>query len=99
MKRQICEFCEHNIELGAVEKYHIIPVDVTRQAGIPESRIVTSCHSCHQELHNWYSAKVSDVAYDTMTKRFQPKSWSELYREYESTFESFVKYKKEQTTH
>ncbi len=99
MKRQICELCEHNIELGAVEKHHIIPIVVTRQAGIPESRIVTSCHSCHQELHNWYSAKVSNLDYDTKEKRFQRKSCLEFYRECESTFESFVKYKKEQTTH
>ena len=98
-KKQICELCEHNIELGVVEKHYIIPIEVMQQAGLPVSRIVVLCHDCYHELLNWYSAKVSDAAYDTKTKKFQPKSWLELYNEYESTFESFVKYKKEWTTH
>ena len=99
MKRRICELCKRNIELGTVEKHHIIPVEVTRQAGLRESRIITLCNNCHQELHSWYSAKVSNVSYDTRKKRFQPKSWLELYREYESTFDSFVRYKTEQIAH
>ena len=99
MKAKTCELCGGKIDLGWIEKHHIVPLEVTQQAGLPESRIVTLCHNCHQELHNWYSAKVVDMAYDTKRKRFEPKSWSEMFTEYESTFDSFVNYKREQTVH
>jgi len=96
MKTKACEICRSKIEFGQIEKHHIVPVRLTQKAGIPESRILTLCHNCHQELHRWYSAKVAGVSYNTKTKLFETRSHLEMCREYESTFDSFVKYKREQ---
>ncbi len=90
-----CEACGLKIELGLIEKHHIVPTEFTQQAGLPESRVVTLCHDCHQELHRWYSAKVAHVAYDTKAKRFETKSWLRIAKEHESTFDSFVQHKRE----
>ena len=97
LEKKICEVCGHKIDFGEIEKHHIVPMRLTKEAGIPESRILTLCHDCHQELHMWYSAKVASMSYNTKTKRFETKSRLEMCREYESTFDSFVKYKRGQT--
>jgi predicted HNH restriction endonuclease len=97
MKTKTCEICGSKIELGWVEKHHVVPMDVTQQAGVPESKIVTLCHSCHQELHRWYLAKVVKVAYDTKSRRFKSKSWAEMLRGYDYAFDSFVEYKRKQS--
>ena len=92
-----CDTCGRKIDLGWIEKHHIIPIEVTQQAGLPESRIATLCHDCHHELHSWYSVKVAPMAYNTKAKRFETKSWLGLSKEYESTFNSFIRHKREQT--
>ena len=92
-----CDTCGRKIDLGWIVKHHIIPVEVTQQADLRESRIAALSHDCHHELHSWYSAKVAPMAYDTRAKRFEAKSWLGLSKEYESTFNSFVRHKREQT--
>ena len=92
-----CDTCGRKIDLGWAEKHHIIPIEVTQQAGLPESRIATLCHDCHHELHSWYSVKVAPMAYNTKAKRFETKSWLGLSKEYESTFNSCIRPKRELT--
>ena len=96
MGEKICELCQYESELGATEKHHVVPTGVTEQAGIPESKIVRLCCNCHREVHTWYSAKVVNLAYDPGAKRFKVKSWLEMVKEYQSAFDGFMRYKKEQ---
>jgi len=93
---ETCELCGYRSQLGDIEKHHIVPVEVTEQAGMPQSQTLRLCSNCHREVHKWYSAKVWDMAYDPATKRFRAKSYPEMVKEYQSAFNSFVKYKNEQ---
>ena len=96
MRKETCELCGRKIELGFIEKNHIIPTEVTEEAGMPESKAVRLCSNCHRELRRWYSTKVTDVAYAPETRRFRTKSWTERVKEYESAYDSFIKYKRKQ---
>jgi predicted HNH restriction endonuclease len=93
MGKKTCEICGKAIESGFVETHHVVPVEVTTKAGVPDSRVVTLCGDCHQEVHRWYSGKVTDMAYDPRTLKFRAKSWPEMVKEYESAYDSFVRYK------
>jgi len=95
MGRESCELCGHRREPGLMEKFHIIPTEVTELAQVPESRIITLCPDCHRELNKWYSTRVADTGFDTATKRFRPKTPQEMVREYEFAFNIFEKYKRE----
>ena len=96
MEKKTCEVCGYESEIGALEKHRVVPTQFTEQADMPESRIARLCSHCHQELHKWYLTKVADMAYDTEAKRFINKSPLEMIREYEASFNSFVRYKHEQ---
>ena len=95
MPKEECELCGCQIELGLVEKHHVVPTDVTEQAGLPESQTLRLCSDCHREAHSWYSATVSDMEYEPKIKRFRNKLPLEMVREYEFAFNSFMKRKRE----
>jgi len=92
--KDTCQICKYKSELWALEQFPIIPPEVTKSAGVKESRTVLLCCSCRQELEEWYLAKVSNVVYDTMIKRFREKSFLEMIKEYEYAYHSFAEYKK-----
>ena len=94
IEKQICEVCGYESDLGDIESHHIIPTKVTEEAAMPESQTVRLCSNCHREIEKWYQAKVKHMTYDPTTKRFIPKSYSEMVEIYQSTFDNFVKYKK-----
>jgi len=94
--RGVCKVCGYVSHLGAVAQHHIIPKDVTQEAKMPESATVNLCCNCHSELYTWYKTKVTDVVYDTETKRFKGKPWEERVKDYEHAFNEFKKYKDEQ---
>ena len=94
MGKETCELCEYEVEVGFIEKHHVVPREVIKQAGLPESQTLRLCSNCHREVHAWYSAKVVGMAYDPETKRFRTKSWLELVEEYDSIFNNFMKSKK-----
>lgn len=77
-------------------QHHIVPVEVTAEAGIPESQTFRLCTNCRQEVHSWYRTKVAQTTYDADTRRFRPRSGLELVREYHSAFSSFLNYKTDQ---
>lgn len=93
---EACEVCGYVSHLGAVAKHHLIPKNVTEEAGIPKSGTVNLCCNCHFELHAWYRMKVTDTVYDPGAKRFTDKSWDEKVKEYKSVFRAFKQYKQEQ---
>ena len=95
MTVETCELCGYESELWAMERHHVIPTEVARGAGIAP-KVISLCPNCRQELEEWYSVKVANMAYDTNIKRFIAKSWPELAKEYQFTYDSFVKYKREQ---
>ena len=96
MGGETCELCGFVSKLWAIETHHIVPKELTLQAGMPDSATVTLCNNCHREVHTWYSKKVFDMTYDTTTKRFRPKSLVEMVKEYEAAYRVFAKYKKGQ---
>ena len=96
MGRDACEICGYQSQLGAIEKHHIIPIEVTEEAGIQKSQTVDLCCNCHREVHAWYSAKVMDIAYDPASQRFKDKSSLETVKAFQAAFNSFSKYKNEQ---
>jgi len=88
-----CQVCGYSGTPGGMELHHIVPVEVSEQAGIPESQTFWLCPSCHREVHSWYNSKVARSTYDLKDKRFRPMSSLELVREYTATFSSFLNYK------
>ena len=93
MEDETCQVCGYKSELGVTEKHHVVPTEVTEPGGIPRSKIVRLCRNCHRELHRWYSTRVADMVYDPEAKRFRAKSSPEMVKEYESAYESFVRFK------
>jgi len=98
MGGETCELCGHAGKLRAVAIHHIVPKELTSQAGMPDSATVTLCRDCHREMHTWYSNKVFDLTYDTGLKRFRPRSLVEMVKEYEAAYRVFANYKKGQRT-
>lgn len=96
MGKETCDLCGYRSELGAIEKHHIVPRNITERAGISESATVRLCSNCHREVSNWYSQNVAEMAYDPGTKRFRQKSPNELVKEYEAAYKVFATYKKGQ---
>ncbi len=94
MEEETCGLCGHKDQSAAVEIYHIVPKELTEQAGMPESQTIRLCSTCYSEAHTWCSIKVSDIVYDIKTKEFRKRSCLEMVKEYQSTFSSFVKYNK-----
>ncbi|MFC2067312.1 hypothetical protein ACFLUO_09780 [Chloroflexota bacterium] len=94
MGEGICELCEYRSQLGAVEKHHVIPEEITEQAGIPKPQILKMCCNCRRELATWYSAKVTEMVYDTKMQCFRARARGEMVEEYQSVFSGFVNYKK-----
>jgi len=94
MGEETCELCGYRSQLGAVEKHHIIPNNITEQAEMPKSQTLRMCCNCHRELDTWYSAKVTEMVYDTNMQRFRTKTSVEMVEEYQSVFNGFVAYKK-----
>ena len=89
MKGEKCELCGYLSRPGAIEEHHIVPIEITQEAGKPPSATVRLCVNCHQEIHTHYASKISALAYHPETKRFEPKPFSERVKEYQSIFETF----------
>jgi hypothetical protein len=75
--------------------HHIVPTEVTTDAGIPESQTVRLCQSCHAEAHSWYLARVRHTEYDAGSKRFRTKSYLEMVPEYQAAFSSLVRHRED----
>jgi hypothetical protein len=91
---QICEVCGYISLLGAIEKYHTIPVQITKAAGMPESPLIKICLNCHKELDTWYLAKVAEMVYDDKMQRYRYRDPAEMVKEYQSAFNGFINFKK-----
>ncbi len=96
MGGETCKLCGYVSQLWAIETHHIVPKELTSEAGMPDSATITLCGNCHREVHTWYSKKVFDMTYDPATKRFRPKSVVEMVKEYEVAYRVFTQYKKGQ---
>jgi len=94
--RQTCQVCGRRRTPATMKQHHVVPTEVTEEAGIAESQTLQMCADCHQEAHHWYQTKVARTTYDPGTKRFRPRTGLELVREYHATFSSFLNYKAEQ---
>jgi hypothetical protein len=77
--------------------HHIVPTEVTTDAGIPESQTVRLCQSCHAEAHSWYLARVRHTEYDAGSKRFRTKSYLEMVPEYQAAFSDLVRHKEDRS--
>lgn len=96
MDEAVCELCGNTSQPDATEIHHIVPLEVTEQAGMPGSATTILCCNCHQAVHDWYAKNISDMAYDPYTKRFAPKPLVEMAKEYEAAYRVFAQYKKGQ---
>ena len=96
MGGETCELCGYAGQHWTAETHHIIPKEITSPAGMPDSATVTLCSNCHREVHTWYANKVFDLTYDSMSKRFRPRSKAEMAKEYRVAYRVFAKYKKGQ---
>ena len=96
MDEGICELCGNISQLRELEIHHIVPVEVTGQAGMPGSATAILCQKCHQEVYDWYARNVSDMAYNPDTKRFIPKLLVEMVKEYKAAYRVFAEYKRGQ---
>ena len=96
MVKSTCGICGYQSERWEVNKYHIVPSEVMRKAGKLRSRRIMLCNNCRKELDELCSKVVADTTYDTMVKRFRPRSPQEMVKEYEIAYQRFARYKKEQ---
>ena len=96
MVKDTCEVCGYQSERREVNKYHIVPSEVMRKVGRLRSRKIALCNNCHQELDEFYLKVVPDMTYDTKMKQFRVKSPQEMVKEYETAYQRFTRYKKEQ---
>ena len=94
MGEEICELCGYRSQLEAVGKHHVIPHELTEQAGIPKPQVLKMCCNCRRELDTWYSAKVAKMVYDTVAQQFRYKTSVEMVEEYQSVFNGFADFKK-----
>ena len=94
MRKDTCDLCGRDIEPGAVVIHGIVPCEVTEQVGMSDSGTAKLCASCHNEVEAWYLKRVSSATYDWGSKRFRPKSPTEMVKEYEAAYTAFVKYRK-----
>ena len=93
MGGETCELCGYVSQLWALETHHIVPKELTSEAGMPDSATVTLCSNCHREVHAWYSKTVFDMTYDPATKQFRTKSLVEMVKEHEAAYRVFAQYK------
>ena len=93
MARETCQLCKRRRSPASVAEHHIVPIELTAGGGIPESQLLRRCADCHDEVHNWYAAKVHHKEYDLGERRFRDKSSLEMVQEYQIAFSSFVNYK------
>lgn len=93
MAGQACYLCNRRTRAGALVDHHIVPTEVTADAGIPESQTVRLCQTCHPEVHTWYTARVRHTEYDPDAKRFRTKSYLEMVPEYQAAFSTLVRLK------
>jgi len=94
MEQATCQVCGYKGKPETVARHHIIPRELTEQAGMPDSATVMLCRNCSQELNDWYSKRAFNMAYDPASKRFRPRLPHEMVREYETAYRAFAKYKK-----
>lgn len=90
MSRGKCAICGFS-GFDSLKKYSIIPEEIAKTAGLKRAPTVKVCPNCWCELEKWFSAKIADMAYDSMLKQFVPKSPQDLAREYEVSYEWFVR--------
>jgi hypothetical protein len=95
-KQNVCELCECVIEPRTAQTVHIVPIDVTKKAGMPDSATVVLCSNCYAEIGIWYAKNVSTLVYKPKTKRFENKSAVEMVREYQNVYKAFFDYRKRQ---
>src|SRR3972149_8247013 len=94
MGEEICEVCGYRRQLGGVEKRPIFPREIIEQAGITRWQIINICSNCQIELSKWYSLKVAPMEYSVKAQRFSYKTSAQMVDEYQSAFNSYIKYKK-----
>ena len=94
MRKDACDLCRCEIEPGAVVIHNVVPCEVTEQAGMSDSGTVKLCINCHNEVEAWYLKRVPSTTYDWGSRWFNPKSPTEMVKEYEAAYTAFVKYKK-----
>ena len=93
MAKETCQVCKNRVDPEDLEEHHIVPKNLTDEGGIPESQTIRLCTNCHEEVHNWYTARVRHTEYDDNARRFRSKSSLEMVSEYQTVFSDFVKYK------
>ena len=94
MGGETCELCGCTNQLRPTLICQILPEEITGQAEVSNSATVILCSNCQKELYNWYSKKVFNLAYNPETKRFRPRSPSEMVQEYQTAYKVFIDYKK-----
>jgi len=94
MAEETCDLCGYTSILGAVEECSIVPNDIARAAGMPKSQTIRMCCNCRRELDTWFSAKVAKMVYDIGMQRFRCRTHTEMIKEYQSVFNTFVDYRK-----
>jgi len=95
-EQDVCELCGCVTEPGTAQTLHIIPIEVTKKARMPDSATVVLCSNCYTEIGAWYAKKVSTLVYKPATQRFERKSSVEMVREYENIYKAFFDYRKRQ---
>ena len=76
---------------GSIKEYPVIPENIVEEAGLKGTPKVKVCPGCWRELEKWFASRVADTAFDTNRKQFLPKPPRDLAREYEVSYEWFVR--------
>ena len=90
-----CALCGHLARHETLKKHYVVPIELTRKAGMPDATAVYLCDDCYTEINTWYASNVSTLIYKPESKRFESKSVIELVREYENVYRAFAEYRKQ----
>ena len=96
MVESLCEVCGYQSQRGDINDYHIVPREIMREASKRRGRKIALCLKCRKELDELCLKVVANMTYDTASKQFRAKSPPEMVKEYETAYQRFARYKKEQ---
>jgi len=93
-KRKVCQACGYRGTRRAIVTHPVVLEETAEETMTSGGKTALLCKSCRDELMGWCARKISHLTYDLQSQRYRPRTREEMGREYEATFEAFIKYKK-----
>jgi len=87
--KESCDVCGVK-NRADMRRHHVVPPEISREAGLPCPRTVILCPDCHHKLLAWRGARVFNMKYDAGAGRFVARSPGEMVKEHEAAYRAFL---------